>query len=83
MYSQADYHEIGHNFLQTLNDYRLCLAQIRQEMIESKGWLKPIKLKEITGIPAAEVIAKELREERLAKKKQDFIRKYHERLNIP
>ena len=43
--------------MQTLNDYRSCLAQIRAEMIESKGWLKPIKLKEITGTPAAELIA--------------------------
>ena len=38
-------------------------------MIESKGWLKPIKLKQITGTPAADVITKELREERIAKKK--------------
>lgn len=45
-------------------------------MIESKGWLKPIKLREITGTPAAEVIEKELRLERINKKKQDFIKKY-------
>lgn len=54
--------EIGRNFLQTLDDYRLCLEQIKKEMIESKGWLKPIKLKEITGTPAAELIAKEFRD---------------------
>ena len=49
-------------------------------MIESKGWLKPIKLKEITGTPAADVIAQEFREEIILKKKQEFIRKYHTRL---
>ena len=80
VYTQNDYREIGVNFLQTLNDYRLCLESIRKEMIESKGWLKPIKLKQITGTPAADVITKELREERIAKKKQDFIQKYHSRL---
>ena len=45
----------------TLNDYRVCIAQIEREMIESKGWLKPMKLKEITGVPAAQVIADEIR----------------------
>ena len=49
-------------------------------MIESKGWLKPIKLKEITGTPAADVIAQEFREEIMLKKKQEFIKKYHTRL---
>ena len=49
-------------------------------MILSKGWLKPIKLKEITGIPAADVIAKELKEDKLRKKKEEYIRKYHSRM---
>ncbi len=49
-------------------------------MILSKGWLKPIKLKEITGIPAAELIAKELKEDKLRKKKEEYIRKYHSRM---
>ena len=45
-------------------------------MIQSRGWLKPIKLKEITGTPAAEVIAKELKEGRERKKREEYIRKY-------
>lgn len=49
-------------------------------MVTSKGWLKPIKLKEITGIPAAEVIARELKVHRQRKKKEDYIRKYHSRM---
>ena len=53
IYTQDCYREIGAAVCRTLNDYRVCLAQIRHEMIQSKGWLKPIKLKEITGIPAA------------------------------
>jgi hypothetical protein len=46
-------------------------------MVQSKGWLKPMKLKEITGIPAAEVIAREMREKKKKKKKEDFIKRYH------
>ena len=63
-----------------MNDYRVCLAQIYHEMILSKGWLKPIKLKEITGIPAAEVLAKELKEDKMRQKKEKFIRDYHTRM---
>lgn len=53
---------------------------MQQELIEQKGWLKPIKLKEITGIPAAEVIAKEMKEKRDAKKREAYIRKYHNKM---
>ena len=49
-------------------------------MVESKGWLKPIKLKEITGTPAAEVIAAEIRKERLEKRRMEQIKRYHSRL---
>ena len=46
----------------------------------SKGWLKPNKLKEISGIPARELIAKELKDDRLRKKKEKYIREYHSRM---
>lgn len=64
LYTQKIYQEIGAGLADTLEDYRVCLAQIQQELAASKGWLKPIKLKEITGTPAAEIIAKEFEEER-------------------
>ena len=62
VYTPDNYREIGAALLISLNDYRVCTAQIEKEMVELKGWLKPIKLKEITGIPAAELIAKEIKE---------------------
>jgi len=37
-------------------------------------------LKEITGTPAADVIAQELRQDKLKRKKEDYIRKYHSRM---
>ena len=42
-------------------------------MVASKGWLKPMRLKEVTGTPAAEVIAKEITEERMKKKRAKYI----------
>ena len=64
LYTQDIYRAIGASVAHTLNDYRTCLAQIHNEMVKSKGWLKPIRLKEITGAPAAEVLANEMREKR-------------------
>ena len=61
VYTQDNYRQIGMNFVQTLKDYRTCLRQIQAEMIATKGWLKPKLLKEITGVPAADIVAKEMK----------------------
>ena len=79
-YTQDNYKEVGASLALTFNDYRVCTAQIEKEMIELKGWLKPMKLKEITGVPAAEVIAQEMKQKRIMAKKADYIRKYQAKL---
>lgn len=71
---------MGGSLYLSFNDYRVCTAQIEKEMIDLKGWLKPMKLKEITGVPAAELIAREMKQERILAKKADYIRKYQARL---
>ena len=43
--------------------------------------MKPIKLKEITGTPAAEVIAKELKAVQERKKREEYIRKYTSKID--
>ena len=63
-YTQDIYREIGGSLAHTLNDYRSCVEQMKSEMVQSKGWLKPMRLKEVTGTPAAEVIANEIIEEK-------------------
>lgn len=65
VYTQECYRQVGASLFLTFKDYRLCIAQIDKEMVELRGWLKPIKLKEITGTPAAEVISKEIRQKRI------------------
>ena len=39
-----------------------------------------MRLKEVTGTPAAEVIANEILEERQRKKRARYIKKYHARM---
>jgi hypothetical protein len=44
---------------------------IRRELKVTNGWLKPRKLFEITGVPAAQILSEELSK----KKKEDLKRK--------
>ena len=44
----------------SFTDYRICITDIKREMDDNHGWLKPNRLKSITGTPAAEVIANEV-----------------------
>ena len=44
---------IGEDLLRALIEYRQCLKQIEKELIDTKGWLKPKLLLEVTGTPAA------------------------------
>ena len=49
-------------------------------MAATKGWLKPKLLKEITGTPAQELVAKEIREQKQERKKKDFLKRYNSKL---
>ena len=49
-------------------------------MIATKGWLKPKLLKEITGIPAADIIAKEMKEKLMEQKRSEFMKRYQKKL---
>ena len=56
--------------MKALIDYRQCLKQIENELIETKGWLKPKLLLEVTGTPAAKKIADEQEKQRKLEIKQ-------------
>lgn len=44
---------IGEDLMKSLTEYRSCLKSIENELIVTKGWLKPKLLLEVTGTPAA------------------------------
>lgn len=63
-YTIEDYFAIGEGFLFSLLDYHYVLKGIEKELIITRGWLKPSKLIELTGTPAAVVLAKKLAHEK-------------------
>ena len=52
-FSVGDYQEIGIKFCQSIYELHFLWKDIRKEMKLTNGWLKPFKLIEMTGVPAA------------------------------
>ena len=69
-YNMKDFYELSTAFMKTLLEYNFLMGEIEFEMKISKGWLKPSKLKELTGKPAAEVLAKHIEEKKELYKKE-------------
>jgi hypothetical protein len=42
--------------MKSLKEYSKLLKHIEYELKTTNGWLKPSKFKEITGVPAAELL---------------------------
>ena len=57
-FTAEDYNNIGESFILSLLDYHNLLKGIEKELKINHGWLKPSRLKSLTGIPAAELLAK-------------------------
>ena len=72
------YTSMGESIMRALIDYRACLKQIENELIETKGWLKPKLLLEVTGTPAAKKIADEQELQRRKELKQQKIEQYQQ-----
>ena len=69
-YNDEDYFSIGVSLLHSLLQYTFMLKQIEKEMIVTKGWLKPSKLIQLTGIPAAELLKKQINHENAEEKRK-------------
>jgi hypothetical protein len=78
-YNDEDYFSIGVSLLHSLLQYTFMLKQIEKEMVITKGWLKPSKLIQLTGVPAAELLKKQIHHEKAEEKKRkrkEKIRQY-------
>ncbi len=53
MFTERDYEEVGIKLCQSIFDLHFLWKSIRNELKLTNGWLKPRKLIEMTGVPAA------------------------------
>ncbi len=59
-FTAHDYMEVGSNFCLSVFDLHFMWKSIRNELKLTNGWLKPRKLIEMTGTPAAQLLNEEL-----------------------
>ena len=60
LFTPKEYAEVGSKFCQSIYELHFLWKSIRNELKLTNGWLKPRKLIEITGIPAAQILSEEL-----------------------
>ena len=54
-----DYNNVGLKFMLSIYDMHSLWKQIKRELQITHGWLKPRTLNEMTGTPAAQILAEE------------------------
>ncbi len=70
-YTPDDYATIGEALLMSMLEYHYLLKEIEKELVITRGWLKPSKLKQLTGTPAADLLARKIAQQKEeAKRKQ-------------
>lgn len=72
-FTERDYMLISEALMLALHEYTNILVDIhdgRGEESDTRDWLKPCKLVELAGIPAADVLNREIAEEKLKEKRK-------------
>ena len=64
----SDYHKLGMDVIQSIHQYQIILVEIQHELNLTRGWLKPKRLLEVTGMTAQEVLKKEAKDIKSGKK---------------
>ncbi len=59
IYTHDDYPALGYKFTISIYEMHFLWKQIKRELQVTHGWLKPRTLNEMTGVPAAQIIAEE------------------------
>lgn len=68
-FTERDYTMLAEFLMIALDEYRKLLIELQNEF--RTGWLKPCQLKELTGVPAADLLRREIEEEKAASRKRD------------
>ena len=65
-FTEDDYRTVGAKFILSIYEMHGMWKQIKRDLNIPQGWLNPRTLNDLTGVPAAQIIAEEA-----AKKKED------------
>jgi hypothetical protein len=65
-----EYYRLSEALLEALLEYHYVLKSIEQELLITKGWLKPSRLVALTGTPAADLLAQQLANEKLERRRK-------------
>lgn len=76
--TSEDYYNIGQKFTLSIHEMHFLWKEIQRELRITHGWLKPRTLNEMTGVPAAQIVAEEAALLKEENRKKDAIRKYEE-----
>jgi len=72
-FTERDYTMLAEFLMFSFDEYRKLLIGLQNEL--RTGWLKPCQLKKLTGVPAADLLRKEIEEEKANLKKLDRLNK--------
>ena len=81
-FGSEKYYVIGEEFLKALLEYYYVVKNMEEELVLTKGWLKPSKLIELTGTPAAVLAAKKIAKEKEMQQKKIRTEKIKEILSL-
>ena len=70
-FTEREYSQIGEALMLALYEYQLIIGQLQKEMGVNKGWLKPGRLAELAGTPAADLLRQEIEEANEDAKKKE------------
>jgi hypothetical protein len=76
VFTPEDYSDIGVKFTMSIYEMHFLWKQIRRELQVTHGWLKPRTLNEMTGVPAAQIMAEEAAQQKEEERKKKAIEQY-------
>lgn len=71
-HSGESFNELGESIAKSLLEYSFLLKSLEKELKLTNGWLKPSKFKEVSGVPARQVLLKRLEDEKKEQKSIQF-----------
>jgi len=78
IYQPEAYKELGMKFTISIYEMHFLWKQIRRELQVTHGWLKPRTLNDLTGTPAAQILAEEAAQVKEEERKKKAIEQYEE-----